>query len=350
MLQFRKGDNVGPYVILREIGKGGMATVYEAKSPLGDSPVALKVADGDQSDFLKEEAWHLATLATILDHPNILKILPLSFSEGEEKYYIARDLKTNSWYITLEYADGGSLRDKLEREKIIKLEEVLEIIRQVGLALDYAHSRGIIHRDIKPSNILFKRLPSGKCKVLLSDFGIAKTRDILQKGVAVGTPSYMSPEQAMGEEVDHRSDIYSLGVVLYEMLTGRVPFEGKAPDEVLHQQLYELLPLPSTVNPYIPKSIEAVILKTLARKPDERFQSVKEMVTALEDAAGVSMKRIPNLHEWRKLAELEQLDQEIARCRAKITALEEKYGMTFEEFTAHIRGRATMQEEMDWEE
>lgn len=273
---------IGPYVVLREIGKGGMATVYEAKLPSGDGHVALKVAHGDQSDFLKEEAENLANLVTILDHPNILRILPLPLGEGERDYYIARDPKTNSWYIALEYVNGGSLRDKLNREKRIEVREAIKIISQVGSALDYAHSKGVIHLDIKSTNILFNQLPSGEVKVLLSDFGIAKIKG-RRTGWLAGTAYYRSPEQASGKEVDHRSDIYSLGVVLYEMLTGRVPFEGTTLD-VMHQRIHQLPPPPSTINPHIPKEVEAVILKALAKNPKTRFQSVKEMVAALEEA------------------------------------------------------------------
>ena len=217
----------------------------------------------------------MANLATILDHPNILKILPLPFGEGEKDYYIARDPETDCWYIALEYTKGGSLRDKLNREKRIEIREAIEIISQVGSALDYAHSKGIIHRDIKPTNILFKKSPSGETRVLLSDFGIAKARSEGIKGI-VGTPGYMSFEQVSEKDVDHRSDIYSLGVVLYEMLTGRVTFEGK-PLDVQY-------PLPSNINPYIPEEVEAVIMKALAKNPEDRFQSVKEMVAVLQEA------------------------------------------------------------------
>jgi len=264
-----------------------MATVYLAKLPAGDGHVALKVAQGAQSDFLKEEAENLANLAAILDHPNILKILPLPLGDGERDYYIARDPKTNSWYMALEYVNGGSLREKLNREKRLEVREAVEIINQVGSALNYAHSKGITHCDIKPTNILFQQLPSGEVRVLLSDFGIARART--PKGVKgiIGTPSYMSPEQASGQEVDHRSDIYSLGVVLYEMLTGRLPFEG-ATLEVTHQHIHQSPLPPSAINPHIPKEVEAVIVKALAKNPMDRFQSVRELVVALEEAAKVT--------------------------------------------------------------
>jgi len=256
-----------------------MATVYEAKLPLRDGHIALKVAHGDQSDFLKEEAENFANLVAILDHPNILKILPLPFGEGEKDYYIARDPETDNWYIALEYANGGSLRDKLNHEKRIKIREAIEIISQVGSALDYAHSKGVIHRDVKPTNILFKKLPSGETRVLLSDFGIAKVRILEGIEGAIGTPGYMSPEQAAGKDIDHRSDIHSLGTVLYEMLTGKVPFEGTTLDKI-HQP-----PLPpSKINPHIPREVEAVIMKALAKNPEDRFQSTKEMVAALQEA------------------------------------------------------------------
>jgi len=278
----QKPKRIGPFVILREIGKGGMATVYEAQLPSGYEHVALKVACGPLSDFLKEEAENLANLAMSLNHPNILKILPLPFSDGEKQYYVARDPETDCWYIALEYADGGSLRDLLGSRRRLEVSEAIAIIRQVGSALDYAHSKGIIHRDIKPTNILFKQLPSGDTKALLADFGLSTAR-AWELGEGGGTPRYMSPEQAAERIVDHRSDIYSLGVVLYEMLTGKVPFEGTSSD-VIHQHIYKLPTPPSAINPQIPQKVEAVVLKALAKDPEDRSQSAKEMVLALEEA------------------------------------------------------------------
>ena len=356
-----KPRKVGPYVILREIGRGGMAKVYEARLPSRDGHVALKVARGDQSDFLKEEAENLVNLVAILDHPNILKILPLPFGEGKRDYYIAKDPETGNWYIALKYASGGSLRDKLNREKRIEIREAIEIISQVGSALDYAHSKGVIHRDVKPTNILFKKLPSGETRVLLSDFGIAKARSIEGLKGIMGTPGYMSFEQASGKDVDHRSDIYSLGVVFYEMLTGKVPSEGTTFDKT-HQP-----PLsPSKINPHIPMEAEAIIMKALAKNPEDRFQSAKELVVALQRAIRV---RRPGQRDFQSTAErlvmtgmyssseeavealaLAQIDRDVEKYQKRIAALEAKYGMGFEEFTVYLRNRATMEEEIDWED
>jgi len=246
-----------------------MATVYEAVLPSQGPRVALKVAHEGQSDAVKEEADYLANLRRVLDHPNILKILPLPFSDNEREYYAARDLATNRWYLALEYADGGSLRDKLNREGIIPLEEAVKIISQVGEALEYAHSQGIIHRDCKPSNILFKRLPSGEYRVLLADFGIAGNRLVAGRAASAGTRGYMSPEQVKGEVADHRSDIYALGVILYEMLTGRLPSTNIAS---------------RLSSPRLPREVEAVIRKALEPDPSRRFQSVREMLMALREA------------------------------------------------------------------
>jgi serine/threonine-protein kinase len=182
----------------------------------------------------------------------------------------------------MRYVEGGTLKKILGRP--LALDRVIDIIAQVGDALDYAHQQGIIHRDVKPANVLLDR---GRW-ALLSDFGLAKmvaaSVQLTKTGVGLGTPAYMSPEQAQGKLVGAPSDIYSLGIMLFEMLTGRVPFDADTPLAVLIKHLTAPLPLPREVNPDIPEPVERVILKAVAKDPENRFQRVSEMVEALRQA------------------------------------------------------------------
>lgn len=290
MSGYRKGDKIGRYVILREIpgGEGGMGTVYEAEPLLGNGRVALKVAQSDGADFLKDEAQVLTKLA----HQHIVKILPLPFPKYEREYFVARDPEENVWYIALEYLRGGSLRDRLQRKGRLDLTEAIEIAEQIASALDYAHTKGIVHRDLKPSNVLFRRswldLPIIKPQVVLTDFGIASLNDAFAAGEA-GTPAYMSPEQvrhAEGEKVkvNHRCDLYTLGVLLYEMLTGQVPFQGQDREATWKAIKEEAPPSPRQFNPHISEKVETVILKALEKLPEKRFQTAAEMIRALKEA------------------------------------------------------------------
>ena len=183
----------------------------------------------------------------------------------------------------MRYIDAGTLKDRLTAEPM-DLAEVSRIIGQVGSALDYAHRLGVVHRDVKPSNVLLDA--EGDC--FLTDFGLAKVMEasarLTASGVGMGTPAYMSPEQGQGETVDARSDIYALGVVLYEMVTGQVPYRAETPMAVVLKHITAPLPLPSSVNADLPAAVERVILKAMAKDPDDRFQTVDEMVVALDEA------------------------------------------------------------------
>ncbi len=265
------GKTLGGYEIKEELGRGGMATVYRAYQPKLDRYVAIKVLP---SYFAHDETFmgrfeREAKAVAGLHHPNILTV----HDYGEEG---------GQTYLVMELVEGGTLHERLGQQWALK--EVQKIVGRVGDALAYAHGQGIVHRDIKPSNILMQR----EDWPLLADFGLAKAMtgsvSLTREGVAIGTPEYMSPEQAQGNPVDERSDVYSLGVVLYEMVTGRQPFQADTPVSVLYKHVKDPPPPPRSFRPALPEVVEAVILKALAKDPADRYQKMEDMVSALENA------------------------------------------------------------------
>ena len=266
------GQTIGQYQILEEIGRGGMAVVYKAWQPSLNRYVALKVLPS----YLTLDRQFVARFqreaqaAASLRHPNILVIHDVG-QQGD------------LYYIVMEYLEGQTLKQLIEQQGPLPPERVVHIVEQVAEALDYAHQRGFVHRDIKPANIF---VGQGD-QVTLTDFGIAKAAwetHLTRTGMLVGTPEYMSPEQARGEEVDARSDLYSLGIVAYEMLTGRVPFGGTTPHAVLHQQIYEPPPSPAALHPQATGPVEAVLLRALAKKPEDRYPTAGGLAQALNQA------------------------------------------------------------------
>lgn len=274
------GKQFGSYQIISQFGEGGMATVYKAYQPSMDRFVALKVLPRFHSsdpEFLgrfEQEAKALAQL----QHPHILPVYDYGESEGYT-------------YFVMPLMQDGNLAEFLSGEQL-PLERVNQILSQVGGALEFAHSRGFIHRDVKPSNILLDE--SGNC--MLMDFGIAKiiegSKEFTRTGGILGTPAYMSPEQGSGrKKVDHKSDIYSLGIILYEMVTGRPPYEAETPVAIIFKHVHDPLPPPSSLIPDVPEEVEKVILKSLAKNPDDRYETVREMVDALSIAVRASTLR-----------------------------------------------------------
>lgn len=271
-MKLAPGSPLGPYTILERIGRGGMATIYKAYQPALERYVAIKVLPdhlADEPGF--RQRFHQEAVAVgRLRHPNILTI----YDHGEQ------DGQT---YIVSEFIDGGTLHDRLGEP--LPTNEVVRLLAPVASALDYAHSMGVIHRDVKPTNILIGKDGAP----VLSDFGLARMMESKERltvsGMILGTPEYMAPEQCEGEEPRAAADIYSLGVVAYEMLTGRVPFSAATPAAVIIAQIQSELPLPRSINPDLPPRVEEALLRVLAKAPDVRFATATEMVDAIRSAA-----------------------------------------------------------------
>lgn len=275
----------GKYRIDAVLGEGGMGTVYRATRLLIGDTVALKILHSDtmRDPSAIERFRREAQAAARLKHPNVVAIH--DFGVGAD----------DTVYLVMEFADGEDLRALIDRFGRLSPAVASELMDQLCSALDEAHQRNIVHRDLKPENILIRSSPGGY-RIKILDFGIAKLRDLsttsgglTQAGTVVGTPFYMSPEQCRGREVDPRSDIYALGVILYEMLTGSVPFEAKHSAEVVAQHVSELPTPPTMRNPAIPPAVEAVVLRALQKRPEARQQSAgefaKELSTAVRAAA-----------------------------------------------------------------
>ena len=265
---FASGEAFGAYRILEPLGRGGMASVYKAYEAALDRYVALKVLPGE---FLHDETFaerfrREAKVVARLEHPNIIPIHAFGIEGGIP-------------WMAMRLISGGALSSLL-RVGGLSHERIITILRGVADALDYAHGKGVVHRDVKPQNILLDEAE----RVYLADFGIAKMVEgsgaLTQTGMITGTPQYMAPEQATGQPVDQRVDIYALGVVAYEMLTGRVPFAADTPVAVLMKHVTEPMPIPPAST--VPQPLVRALLKGMAKKPEERWASAGAFVRALE--------------------------------------------------------------------
>jgi tRNA A-37 threonylcarbamoyl transferase component Bud32 len=270
------GKELGAYRIVAKIGEGGMSEVYKGRHVTLGHEVAIKVLSANLSQqgnarrrFIKE-----AKAVSKLRHPNIARVYHFNQEGGR-------------YYMVMELVEGTTLRQRLDKLAVTRRrmsqEEVLQIISQLASALDYAHQQGMIHRDVKPSNILLT--PDNTA--VLTDFGIAKIiADTVQttEGAILGTPTYMAPEQATSKRVRPQSDVYSLGIVLYELVTGKVPFESDTTLSTILQHMREPPPPPSRYNKGLKPAVEQVILKALEKAPQDRFACAGEMAQALEEA------------------------------------------------------------------
>jgi tRNA A-37 threonylcarbamoyl transferase component Bud32 len=285
-----QGQTLGRYRVLEPLGRGGMARVYRAYHPQLDRYVAIKVL---RSDLVEEEeggaaSWRVrfrreAQAVAALRHPNIVQVFDF-------------DMQDDVYYMVMELLEGDSLKTRLidyrVRGERMAYGEIVRVLLDVLDGLAYAHSEGMVHRDVKPANILLNK----RGQAVIGDFGIAQivgsTRHTLS-GALLGTLSYMAPEQGMEGQSDARSDIYSLGIVLYEMMTQRTPFEADTPLAVLMKHVNDPLPLPRLIAPDIPEPFERVVLKALAKRPEDRYQSAEEMALALRGAAEEAGVELP---------------------------------------------------------
>ena len=272
-MPFVVGETIGPYTLMEQLGQGGMATVFKAYHATLDRYVAIKVlhlAFMEDDNFLARFRREAKAVAK-LEHPNIVPIYDYSEHEGRP-------------FLVMKYIEGETLKAKL-RENALSIDETLKISKAIGSALDYAHSQGVLHRDVKPSNVLL----ASDGNIYLADFGlarIAQSGDVsLTTEQVLGTPQYMSPEQALGSSgLDGRTDIYSFGVLLYELVTGRVPFNADTPFAIIHDHIYTPLPMPREINPTVSEDIQRVLLKALAKNKDDRYQNMASFIDAFEQA------------------------------------------------------------------
>jgi eukaryotic-like serine/threonine-protein kinase len=268
----------GRYRILRRLGSGGMANVYLAEDEELGRRVAIKILNDRHAsdDSFVERFRREAKNAAGLSHPNIVSIYDRGEAEG-------------TYYIAMEYLEGRSLKDRIVAEGPLPIPAAIEATRQVLRALGFAHRGGIVHRDVKPHNVLLAQ-DSAERRYKVTDFGISRTSasQMTEAGSIVGTAQYLSPEQARGAPVDQRSDIYSVGIVLYELLTGQLPFTGETPLEIAMKHLSEIPKPPSSVRPEISPDLDMVVLRALAKDPDERFDSAEDMDAELARVASGS--------------------------------------------------------------
>ncbi len=277
-------EQIGRYKILSELGRGAMGVVYKAQDTTIGRMVAVKtirmsdLAHPEERDQLRSRLFREAQSAGILSHPGIVTI-----------YDIAEE--ADLAYITMEFVEGKTLEKLLDQGSLEDAKYLVSVATQTALALDYAHSKGIVHRDIKPGNIMV----NNEGQVKITDFGIARiaSSKFTHTGTVMGTPSYMSPEQVRGAVVDGRSDMFSLSVVLYEMLTGQKPFSGDSITTVIFKIVSENPVPPKELNPSVGSKVNTVVMRALAKEPAERYQNCKEFAEALQLAVAQTANLTP---------------------------------------------------------
>jgi len=260
---------INRYEVIRHLGEGSTATVYLAKDTRLGREVALKILLPHVQESARKRFFQEAQAAAQLNHPNIMALFDTDQDHG-------------SHFLVVEYVEGESLANFVPSD----VDKVVDLGAQIARALHYAHEHGVIHRDIKPANI--QVTPEGQVKIM--DLGLALPREakrVTAHGMVIGTPAYLSPEQAQGLNLDRRTDIYSLGIVLFEMITGELPFNADDIGALLLQQVKQPPPKPSSLNPNIPTALENIILRSLEKKPDRRYQTAEAMAAALDAVVDV---------------------------------------------------------------
>jgi len=283
-IAYMVGETVGSFRVLQKIGEGGMGAVYLAEHPLIGKRVAIKMLlpELSQNQDVVNRFFNEARAATQLKHPGLIEV----FDFGHHS--------SGSAFIVMEFLDGESLAAKLRQDRFLSLDFLLDLVRQIAIALSEAHKKGIVHRDLKPDNVFLVPDPERnfgvRAKVL--DFGIAKlandspTSTKTRTGVMMGTPTYMSPEQCRGAgSVDHRTDVYALGCMIFEMATGRAPYIGEGPGDVLAAHIYEPIPSVRELQPQAPPELDAIVTRAMAKRAEERYRSLAELVADVEALA-----------------------------------------------------------------
>ena len=279
-----KGQKINDrYEIIRMIGEGGMANVYLAQDTILDRKVAVKILRGDLAGDEKfvRRFQREAISASSLTHPNIVEMYDVGEDDGK-------------YFIVMEYVDGKTLKSLIKRRGSLTLPEVIDIMMQLTSGLACAHDSYIIHRDIKPQNIMI--LDDGKVKI--TDFGIAmalNSNELTQTNSVMGSVHYLPPEQANGNGATIKSDIYSLGILMFELLTGKLPFKGENAVEIAIKQMKEQIPSVCKINPDIPQSVENIILKACAKNPKNRYDNVLEMREDLKTCMDPEKKEVARL-------------------------------------------------------
>src|SRR5918992_2272632 len=303
-----EASKLGRYAIQSELGRGAMGVVYKATDTALERTVAVKTVnmalERDGAEKYEARFYQEARAAGSLNHPNIVTV----YDVGKEG---------NVAYMAMEFIEGVELRSLLAEGRALPVSQAVSITAQVAEGLAYAHEHGVVHRDIKPATIMV--LTDGPVKI--TDFGIARMRantdELTQSGMMLGSPKYMSPEQVIGKRADHRSDIFSLGVILYEMLTGAAPFIGENVTALMYQIVNFAPPAPSSVNAQVPEMLDFIVAKMLAKPLEERYQDARELARDLRECERSLAAPVSSTNPPRPTGFAPGTDPELVDTRAK---------------------------------